>query len=140
MNIFNKGALTALATTSVLVFTVASAADAVVYSQPDGTAHVDTGDVKAAFKWNNTEFDQRANGVTFGLVDGQNKPVTPTDLVGSATLSAQLVPAGAAPIVARIGRSTHAGASGRPRSAPRATASRPAALPAAAANRSFTAR
>ncbi|MGB3321322.1 MAG: VWA domain-containing protein [Mycolicibacterium fortuitum] len=41
---------------------------------------------------------QTLDGLTFGLVDGQNKPVTPTDLVGSATLSAQLVPAGAAPI------------------------------------------
>ncbi|MUL85847.1 MULTISPECIES: VWA domain-containing protein [unclassified Mycolicibacterium] len=41
---------------------------------------------------------QKLEGLTFGLVDGQNKPVTPTDLAGSATLSAQLVPAGAAPI------------------------------------------
>ena len=36
--------------------------------------------------------------LTFGLVDGQSKPVQPTDLAGTATMSAALVPDGAAPI------------------------------------------
>jgi hypothetical protein len=67
MNIFTKGAVAALATTAVLVGAVASGADAAVYSQPDGTAHVDKADVQSAFRWTNTEFDQRVNGVTFSL-------------------------------------------------------------------------
>ncbi|HEX7827976.1 MAG TPA: VWA domain-containing protein, partial [Mycobacterium sp.] len=37
-------------------------------------------------------------GLVFGLIDGQNKPVQPADLAGTASLSASLVPAGAAPI------------------------------------------
>lgn len=37
-------------------------------------------------------------GVVFGLVDGQDKPVVPTDLAGTAVMSATLEPAGAAPI------------------------------------------
>ncbi|KZS51733.1 hypothetical protein A4G26_19945 [Mycobacterium kansasii] len=41
---------------------------------------------------------QLVNGLTFGLVDGQGKPVMPTDLAGSATMSAALAPDGAAPI------------------------------------------
>ncbi len=41
---------------------------------------------------------QVLKGLTFGLVDGQGKPVQPTDLAGSATMSAALVPDGAAPI------------------------------------------
>jgi hypothetical protein len=38
------------------------------------------------------------NGLTFGLVDGQGKPVNPNDLAGTATMSATLRPDGAAPI------------------------------------------
>jgi hypothetical protein len=41
---------------------------------------------------------QVLKGLTFGLVDGQGKPMQPTDLAGSATMSAALVPDGAAPI------------------------------------------
>ncbi len=41
---------------------------------------------------------QVLEGLTFGLVDGQGKPLQPTDLAGSATMSAALVPDGAAPI------------------------------------------
>lgn len=37
-------------------------------------------------------------GVVFGLVDGQNKPIQPTDLAGSAVMSASLEVPGAAPI------------------------------------------
>jgi hypothetical protein len=37
-------------------------------------------------------------GLTFGLVDGEGKPVQPIDLAGTATMSAALVPDGAAPI------------------------------------------
>jgi hypothetical protein len=36
--------------------------------------------------------------LTFGLVDGQGKSVRPTDLAGSATMSAALVPEGAPPL------------------------------------------
>jgi len=67
MNIFTKGAVAAFATTAVLVGTVASGAEAAVSSAPDGAAHVDKADVKAAFKWTNDDFDKFANGVTFGL-------------------------------------------------------------------------
>ena len=41
---------------------------------------------------------QVLKGLTFGLVDGQGKPMAPTDLAGTATMSAALVPDGAAPI------------------------------------------
>jgi hypothetical protein len=41
---------------------------------------------------------QVLEGLTFGLVDGQGKPMQPTDLAGTATMSAALVPDGAAPI------------------------------------------
>ena len=41
---------------------------------------------------------QVLKGLTFGLVDGQGKPMQPTDLAGTATMSAALVPDGAAPI------------------------------------------
>ena len=41
---------------------------------------------------------QVLKGLTFGLVDGQGKPMPPTDLAGTATMSAALVPDGAAPI------------------------------------------
>jgi hypothetical protein len=41
---------------------------------------------------------QVLKGLTFGLVDGQGKPMQPTDLAGTATMSATLVPDGAAPI------------------------------------------
>jgi hypothetical protein len=41
---------------------------------------------------------QVLDGLRFGLVDGQQKPLGPTDLAGSATMSAALVPDGAAPI------------------------------------------
>jgi hypothetical protein len=41
---------------------------------------------------------QVLGGLTFGLVDGQGKPMQPTDLAGSATMSAALVPDGAAPM------------------------------------------
>lgn len=41
---------------------------------------------------------QVVNGLTFGLVDGQGKPIQPTDLAGTATMSAALAPDGAAPI------------------------------------------
>jgi hypothetical protein len=41
---------------------------------------------------------QVLKGLTFGLVDGQGKPMQPTDLAGSATMSAALVPDGAAPL------------------------------------------
>ena len=51
---------------------------------------------------------QVLKGLTFGLVDGQGKPMQPTDLAGTATMSAALVPDGAAPIpllaVGRQGR------------------------------------
>lgn len=36
--------------------------------------------------------------VVFGLIDGQDKPVQPESLAGTAVMSASLVPAGAAPI------------------------------------------
>lgn len=45
---------------------------------------------------------QVMNGLTFGLVDGQGKPVLPSDLAGSATMSATLTPDGAAPIPLRM--------------------------------------
>lgn len=38
------------------------------------------------------------HNLTFGLVDGQGKAMAPTDLAGSAVMSASLVPDGAAPI------------------------------------------
>lgn len=41
---------------------------------------------------------QVLDDLRFGLVDGQRKPLKPTDLAGSATMSAALVPDGAAPI------------------------------------------
>ena len=41
---------------------------------------------------------QDVKGLTFGLADGQGHPLAPTDLAGAATLSAALVPDGAAPI------------------------------------------
>jgi hypothetical protein len=41
---------------------------------------------------------QVVKDLTFGLVDGQGKPMQPTDLAGTATMSAALVPDGAAPI------------------------------------------
>jgi hypothetical protein len=41
---------------------------------------------------------QVLEGLTFGLVDGQGKPMAPTDLAGTATMSAALAPDGAAPI------------------------------------------
>ena len=41
---------------------------------------------------------QVLDGLTFGLVDGQGKPMAPTDLAGTATMSAALAPDGAAPI------------------------------------------
>ena len=41
---------------------------------------------------------QVLKGLTFGLVDGQGKPMAPTDLAGTATMSAALAPDGAAPI------------------------------------------
>jgi hypothetical protein len=41
---------------------------------------------------------QVLNGLTFGLVDGQGKPVNPADLAGTATMSAALQPDGAAPV------------------------------------------
>jgi hypothetical protein len=41
---------------------------------------------------------QVVKGLTFGLADGQGHPLSPTDLAGTATLSAVLVPDGAAPI------------------------------------------
>jgi hypothetical protein len=41
---------------------------------------------------------QVLKGLAFGLVDGQGKPVQPTDLAGTAAMSAALVPDGAAPI------------------------------------------
>jgi hypothetical protein len=41
---------------------------------------------------------QVLKGLMFGLVDGQGKPMQPTDLAGTATMSAALVPDGAAPI------------------------------------------
>ncbi len=41
---------------------------------------------------------QVVKGLTFGLADGQGHPLAPTDLAGTATLSAALVPDGAAPI------------------------------------------
>ena len=41
---------------------------------------------------------QVLKGLTFGLVDGQGKPMQPTDLAGTATMSAALAPDGAAPI------------------------------------------
>ena len=41
---------------------------------------------------------QVVKDLTFGLVDGQGKPMAPTDLAGTATMSAALVPDGAAPI------------------------------------------
>ncbi len=41
---------------------------------------------------------QVVNDLTFGLVDGQSKPVQPSDLAGTATMSATLTPDGAAPI------------------------------------------
>ncbi len=41
---------------------------------------------------------QVVKGLTFGLADGQGHPLSPTDLAGTATLSAALVPDGAAPI------------------------------------------
>src|SRR5215207_7520070 len=41
---------------------------------------------------------QVLKGLTFGLVDGQGKPMQPTDLAGTATMSAALVADGAAPI------------------------------------------
>src|SRR6202022_5021235 len=37
-------------------------------------------------------------GLTFGLADGQGKPVNPNDLAGTATMSVALQPDGAAPI------------------------------------------
>ena len=40
---------------------------------------------------------QVLDGLTFGLVDGQGKPMAPTDLAGTATMSAALAPDGAAP-------------------------------------------
>lgn len=41
---------------------------------------------------------QVVKGLTFGLADGQGKPVNPDDLAGTATMSAVLAPDGAAPI------------------------------------------
>jgi hypothetical protein len=41
---------------------------------------------------------QVLKGLTFGLVDGQGKPMQPTDLAGTATMSATLAPDGAVPI------------------------------------------
>jgi hypothetical protein len=41
---------------------------------------------------------QVLKGLTFGLADGQGKPVDPNDLAGTATMSAALQPDGAAPI------------------------------------------
>ncbi|WP_231999726.1 VWA domain-containing protein [Mycobacterium sp. 1245852.3] len=41
---------------------------------------------------------QTLKGLIFGLVDGQGKPMVPSDLAGSATMSASLGPDGAAPI------------------------------------------
>ncbi len=41
---------------------------------------------------------QVLKGLAFGLVDGQGKPMQPTNLAGTATMSAVLVPDGAAPI------------------------------------------
>ncbi|HEX9497875.1 MAG TPA: VWA domain-containing protein, partial [Mycobacterium sp.] len=41
---------------------------------------------------------QVLKGLTFGLVDGQGKPMQPTDLAGTAIMSAALVPDGAVPI------------------------------------------
>jgi len=41
---------------------------------------------------------QELDGLIFGLVDGQSKPVTPADLAGTAVMSASLIPDGAAPI------------------------------------------
>jgi hypothetical protein len=41
---------------------------------------------------------QVVKGLTFGLADGQGKPVNPNDLAGTATMSAALQPDGAAPI------------------------------------------
>ena len=41
---------------------------------------------------------QVVKGLTFGLVDGSGKPMQPTDLAGTATMSAALAPDGAAPI------------------------------------------
>ncbi|WP_231986594.1 vWA domain-containing protein [Mycobacterium sp. 852002-40037_SCH5390672] len=41
---------------------------------------------------------QTLKGLIFGLVDGQGKPMAPSDLAGTATMSASLAPDGAAPI------------------------------------------
>ena len=41
---------------------------------------------------------QVVKGLTFGLADGQGKPVNPDDLAGTATMSAALQPDGAAPV------------------------------------------
>jgi hypothetical protein len=41
---------------------------------------------------------QVLKGLTFGLADGQGKPVNPNDLAGTATMSATLQPDGAGPI------------------------------------------
>ena len=41
---------------------------------------------------------QVVKGLTFGLADGQGHPLSPADLAGAATMSAALVPDGAAPI------------------------------------------
>ena len=41
---------------------------------------------------------QVVKDLTFGLVDGSGKPMQPTDLAGTATMSAALAPDGAAPI------------------------------------------
>jgi len=41
---------------------------------------------------------QVVKGLTFGLIDGQGKPMLPTDLAGTATMSVALAPDGAAPI------------------------------------------
>ena len=41
---------------------------------------------------------QVVKGLTFGLVDGQGKPVDPNELAGTATMSAALQPDGGAPI------------------------------------------
>jgi hypothetical protein len=49
---------------------------------------------------------QVVKDLTFGLVDGQGKPMQPTDLAGTATMSAALMPDGAAPIplLASVGK------------------------------------
>ena len=67
MDFFTKGAVAAFATTAVLVGTLASGANANVYTKADGTVHVDKADVKSAFRWTNEEFDKRVNGLTFSL-------------------------------------------------------------------------